>query len=44
MLEKFADLLDVTVANIIEAGHFAELGNETLYTNLYVNRIPQVAI
>ena len=27
-------MLDVTVANIIEAGHFTELGNGTFYTSL----------
>ena len=33
-LEAYADLLDTTVANLIEAGHYSELGDGTFYTSL----------
>lgn len=39
-MEKFADLLDIAVISLCEAGRFEELSNETLYTKLQ-KKIPE---
>ena len=40
-LENFADVLDITIVNLREAGRYDELGNGTLYIKLK-KKIPQI--
>ena len=42
-IEKFADLLDVLVVNLLEAGHHEELGNGSLYVKL-LKKLPETLL
>ena len=42
-LENFADVLDITIVNLREAGRYDELGNGSMYIKLQ-KKIPQILL
>ena len=43
-LENFADVLDITIVNLREAGRYDELGNGSPYIKLQKKKIPQILL